>query len=110
MLFAFCSYAFSKGSYCYIVKQTTSISSLNIHTVQFRLCCLQEAVCSSTQYECVKNIMISNTDCLPPCSGLILTSFTSTKKDGKLETLFSKEVARYRKYTKWTQFPAGLKG
>ena len=53
---------------------------------------------------------ISNPECLPPCSGLILTSFSKYKEDKNLPSLISDEVNEYDRYLKWSPLPPELNG
>ena len=67
-------------------------------------------LCSSNEHECVKKVQNDSYNCLEPCSGLILTSFIKTDPKENLESLFSNEIAAYNDYSKWLQFPSGIKG
>jgi len=58
----------------------------------------------------MKSIKIDSSDCLPPCSGLIISSFTKTDGTKNLESLIDDKFAAYRKFTKWFKFPSGIKG
>ena len=49
-------------------------------------------------------------DCLPPCSGLILTSFFKAKWDKVVDEIIPEEVEAYRKFTNWYPFPTALRG
>ena len=66
-------------------------------------------LCNATQLQCIKNISKTST-CLPPCSGVIVTSFLKSSSLKNIDHLVSKDVTAYRKYTKWFQFPSNLKG
>ena len=50
------------------------------------------------------------TGCLPPCSGLMLTSFDKNDQNMNLDNILSKELNAYKKFTKWHNFPSELKG
>ena len=50
------------------------------------------------------------TGCLPPCSGLMLTSFYKNEKNKNFDHLTSNELIGYKKMTKWHNFPSELKG
>ena len=69
----------------------------------------QYPICTSAQFECVHKIKF-NFQCLPPCSGLIVTSFSTFDDHNDFENLIANEVSMYEEYTKWTQFPLALKG
>merc|ERR1711868_78211 len=58
--------------------------------------------------ECV-NTANTSSNCLPPCSGSILTSFSKSINGKNLLSILSREIDAYRKYTKWSQFPSDLK-
>ena len=71
---------------------------------------LQEHFCtSSKELDCVNNISIDNSSCIKPCSGLIVTSFSKSQENEKLENLFP-IIGDYNKYKKITPYPAGLTG
>ena len=69
-------------------------------------------MCQESQNKCVENILvdINNPKCLPPCSGLILTSFAKYNEDKNLPSLISDEVNEYNRYLKWSPLPSELKG
>ena len=67
-------------------------------------------ICSSEKLECMKSININPIECLHPCSGLILSSFTKSVESKDLESLISRKITTYRNYTKWFEFPSGIKG
>ena len=71
---------------------------------------IQVNACTAKGLECVHNIKIDSNICLPPCTGLILTSFSKTESKRDFEGLISEEVAAYNQYMKWSEFPSGLKG
>ena len=48
--------------------------------------------------------------CLPPCSGLILTSYTKTDPVERVEDVITNSLTAYNEYTKWSDYPFGLKG
>ena len=69
-------------------------------------------LCTSAQLDCVNKINVNdfNTKCLPPCSGLMLTSFSKSEPRSNIEHFIPKQVAAYKSYTKWNKFPSELKG
>ena len=71
---------------------------------------IKAPLCSSNEHECVKKVQNYSYNCLEPCSGLILTSFIKTDPKENLDSLFSNEIAAYNDYSKWLQFPSGIKG
>ena len=66
-------------------------------------------ICSERDMECVNNIFVDTSNCLNPCSGLIVTTFSQTKEDRKLEELFP-VYEDYNKYKTLTTYPYGLLG
>ena len=73
---------------------------------------MQDPLCSPEDEACVQSVNVStnNTSCLKPCSGLVLTSFSHSKFDEKLDNLLYEEVIAYNNYKKWFQYPDNLKG
>ena len=60
---------------------------------------------------------MNTSNCLPECSGLIVASFfKSGDKQQDFGDMFGhvktvgNAIKNYRKYTKWTKLPPGLKG
>ena len=67
-------------------------------------------MCSYKDLDCVKAVQetkIDSLNCLVPCSGLLLTSFSKTD-DHKY--FGNKICSCYLKYTKWAPFPHELQG
>ena len=62
------------------------------------------------QLNCTKKIEVEFSKCLPPCSGLVVSSFSKSESNKNLEDLVYNEIVSYEKYTKWSQFPGGLEG
>ena len=63
--------------------------------------------------KCVNSIKIKHghdSKCKPPCSGLIISSFTKSEPNEKFEKFVTEKFQEYDKYIKWFQFPSGLKG
>ena len=71
---------------------------------------IQDKSCNLVDLECVNKIRLEPFECLPPCSGLIITSFSREDPKNNFESLISGEVAAYYKYMKWFEFPSKLKG
>ena len=69
-------------------------------------------MCSKSQMACIQKLRekINITDCLPPCSGLMLTSYDKNDQNMNLDNLISKELDAYKKITKGHNFPSELKG
>ena len=59
---------------------------------------------------CVNNETKYLSKCLPPCSGVIITSFSKNKPIDDLESKIKETVSAYGLYTKRTTFPSELKG
>ena len=70
---------------------------------------LQEPVCSF-ENDCSRTTKIDPSRCLPPCSGLIITSFVKSEKQKDLDSLISQEIFAYDKYKKGFTYPSSLKG
>ena len=71
---------------------------------------LQAPICSYESFACVKAVQetkLGNSNCLAPCSGLILTSFS---KSVGTKNFGNKICSCYLKYTKWSPFPHELQG
>ena len=72
---------------------------------------LQDPICTSAdKFQCMKSIKNNRSECLHPCSGLLISSFTKSGEGKDLESLISRDVAAYRNFTKWSRFPSGIKG
>ena len=65
----------------------------------------QEPLCSSRNLECVRSINVSSFTCLPPCSGLFVTSFQRFKAEKELTDVFPHKNA-YNNYKKITEYPS----
>ena len=59
---------------------------------------------------CANDVKFEFSNCLPPCSGLIVSSFSKTDTNKILDDLIYNEIISYDKFTRWTEFPEGLKG
>ena len=71
---------------------------------------LQDPICTSEKFQCIKSLKNNRSECLHPCSGLLISSFTKSGEGKDLESLISRDVAAYRNFTKWSRFPSGIKG
>ena len=58
----------------------------------------------------MENVRLDPDNCLPPCSGLFVTSFSKFKPEEKLVAVFKPEAENYNKYKKITQNPPGFNG
>ena len=66
--------------------------------------------CTPKQNDCVQKVTTRKSDCLPPCSGLILTSFFKAKWDKVVDEIIPEDLEAYRKFTNWYPFPTALRG
>ena len=69
----------------------------------------QGSFCSSKELECVKKVEVNDFNCLKPCSGLVVTSFTRSDPPSNLDILFPIS-GQYNKYKKITEHPVGYDG
>ena len=70
---------------------------------------LQEPVCTSPEeLECVNKVNAGISNCLKPCSGLLVTSFSKVEVGGKKKLLPILE--NYNTYKKITGYPSGENG
>ena len=58
---------------------------------------------------CIDNIKVDTSDCLKPCSGLIVTSFTKTQENRNMDNWLT-VLDDYKVYKKVTTFPSGQMG
>ena len=73
-------------------------------------CIIKTTLCSTfKQLKCVHDTRIDTSNCLKPCSGLLVTSFHKSEETLRLENLFP-IIGDYNKYKKITPYPAGLTG
>ena len=75
----------------------------------------QDPLCTSEGIQCVEeivveNLRVDNSNCLPPCTGLILTSYSKSTVNNNWEDKILKLVYSYLEYTKWEYLPTELKG
>ena len=66
---------------------------------------LQAPMCSSEQMDCINSITVDTSGCLKPCSGLIVTSFTKTQEDRKMDNWLT-VLQDYKIYKKDTPIPS----
>ena len=59
---------------------------------------------------CVKNININDSDCLPACEGVLVTSYTKSNSHKRLEDVMGNIVEEYDFYKGKVEYPSGLKG
>ena len=65
-------------------------------------------LCSSKKLDCILKVKKNRPNCLVPCTGTLLTSFSNSIPENKyLET---KICSCYDKHQKWLPLPAVLKG
>ena len=65
---------------------------------------------SSSQLECVNQTKVASSACLPPCSGLIITSFAKLDGNQNFESLIPDREKSYRNVTKWSKLYPGMEG
>ena len=61
------------------------------------------------QMNCIENIKVDTSDCLKPCSGLIVTSFTKTQENRNMDNWLT-VLDDYQVYKKVTVVPFGETG
>ena len=70
-------------------------------------------MCGTSDEECVKRVQAEaeqkNVDCLPNCSGLLVTSYIKTMNDNDAEHVTPKLFEQYNNYKQFVEFPAKLK-
>ena len=69
----------------------------------------QEPLCSSKEIDCVKSVKVDTKNCLKPCSGLIVTSFSENKVKKNVENLFP-SLEDYNNYKKISKYPSEYPG
>ena len=67
-------------------------------------------LCTSKDNPCTNKIQENKSNCLRPCSGLHVTSLSKAETKINFDTLIQEEITSYNSYTKWFEFPIGLKG
>ena len=60
--------------------------------------------------DCIENIKIEDSQCLPACEGVLVTSFTRTVNSKNPEDVMGNLLEEYDHYKGEFEFPAGLKG
>ena len=62
--------------------------------------------------ECVNNIIVDTSECLKPCSGLIVSSFSKhiPHQDNEIIENLHLIMRDYNRYKKITRYPAGFDG
>ena len=58
---------------------------------------------------CVKKVMVDESNCLKPCSGLYVTSFSQSEEIKKLDAAIPL-IGAYKEYKNNTQFPTEYNG
>ena len=71
---------------------------------------MQEPVCASKkQLDCVESLKIDTSNCLKPCSGLLVTSFSKSDVHVHSKSLNLLPInKKYNDYKKLTQNPPGI--
>ena len=55
---------------------------------------LQNPLCTSENLDCISNIKVDNSDCVPKCSGILVTSYEQRDAEEKL-TNVEKRMIEY---------------
>ena len=78
----------------------------------FKIKHLQHDLCSAKQLNCVANVTVdfSQAQCLPPCEGLMVTSYEKNTMDKDLESLLPKRLVEYEAFKGDVQLPDKIKG
>ena len=68
-------------------------------------------LCTSNQIEkCVKKVKIGTDQCLPACSGLMVTSLTKSESNAQIDRINPTDMSTYNQYRQTFKFPSGIKG
>ena len=71
---------------------------------------MQKSLCSSKEeLACLRETKVDTSDCVKPCSGLIITSYSKSEVDDKLEGLMP-FLPAYNDFKKKTTNPSGFRG
>ena len=60
--------------------------------------------------DCVDNVLVDNSNCLKSCSGLVVTSYSESRKDENNVKSGFPVMAAYNRYKKVTTYPSGHNG
>merc|ERR1711994_457787 len=77
---------------------------MNFYMVFLRIHC----VSPSKRIECLKEVKVETHECVPPCSGLIVTSFTKLDQEKNVDELFPNLMHQYNQFKKITPYPYGV--
>ena len=77
--------------------------------IYYAVLIIQEPLCSLSGIHCANNVTVDSSNCLKPCTGLIVTSYSKSNEEMDLEKLFP-FLKAYDKYKKLTPFPSGYYG
>ena len=69
----------------------------------------KDPICSPLEIKCVNSVKVNTSNCLKPCSGLIITTLSKTEQNRDLETLFP-IFNDYDNYKMITMYPDGQPG
>merc|ERR1712079_942421 len=72
-----------------------SLKNCGCLNVVIGLIAKQGPYCTEEQLKCVEKINLDEDICLPPCSGLIVTSFLKSEVNKKLTSLNQNDVSAY---------------
>ena len=60
--------------------------------------------------ECVRSIQIEESHCLPACEGVLVTSYTKSNTNMRLEDVIGDVLEEYDLYKGKIEYPSGLRG
>ena len=69
----------------------------------------QGSLCNQEKLECIKQVEVDHSNCIKPCSGLVVTSFSKSAIEENIEHLYPISSA-HENYKKITESPSGFKG
>ena len=81
-------------------------------TFEFLYVILKDPLCSSSKrIECLKEVkVVTHDECVPPCSGLIVTSFAKSDQEKNVDEWFPNLMLQYNQFNKITPYPYGFEG
>ena len=70
-----------------------------------------EPICSTVQQKrCAENLLSDPTECLPPCDGILVTSFIKTENMNEAEVVTPELLMQYNNYKQFVSFPGDIAG
>ena len=98
---------------CLLVSEMIRKYAYLCKFIKLNLICLQHPLCTASQLACVHNITVNESLCIPPCSGLMITSYDKSEVDDDgmiFNDHFERDMKAYKKFKKWFQFSAATAG